>query len=85
MIDWDEIDNIERETPKTLPRNNRKVPPSVDKVIANFDSNPVFTEENFHQSNEEIVQRKECDYLQEAYRATLRWQSLCRTFSDADH
>lgn len=82
-MDWNEIDKIEREVnyEKFQPKERRKIPPSVEKILSDFDklaSEDIPTEETFHQDHEKAVDIPQRNYLQKALRKTLRWQSFCQ-------
>lgn len=79
-MNWEEIDKIKREVPELPKYERRKHPPSVDKIIGDFDKlacegNP--TEADFHKGHEETKNIHKPMYLQKALRKTLRWQSFC--------
>lgn len=83
-INWEEVNNIERESEYEPSTERRKIAPSVQDQLNKFDKifderNP--TEEDFHQNNEKVVVRKELPYLQKALAQTLRWRSFCEASS----
>lgn len=83
-MNWDEIDNINKEVNyhKYNPDERRKIAPSVQEILYKFDkliSESNVTENDFHQGNEKIVDSGQRKYLQEALRKTLFWQSFCQT------
>jgi len=80
-MNWEEIDNIERVTPRHNWKRKEN-PPSVDKIIGDFDKlacdeNP--TEEDFHQNTQKTKVEGKLVYIQKALAQTLRWQSFCKT------
>lgn len=80
-INWNEIEEIERVTPKHEPKERSKIAPSVQEQLNKFDKldKRYLTEAHFHQDNEKAVDIPQRNYLQKALRTTLRWQSFCQT------
>lgn len=80
-INWNEIEEIERVTPKHEPKERRQIAPSVQEQLNKFDKldKRYITEADFHQDHEKVVDVSQRNYLQKALRTTLRWQSFCQT------
>ena len=83
-MNWEEIDKIERETPKLEVKGRSKIAPSVQSQLDKFDKEAyegTITEESFHQDNEKVVDVSQLLYFKKALTKTLRWQSLCTAIS----
>lgn len=80
-INWNEIEEIERVTPKHTPKERSKISPSVQEQLNKFDKldKRYLTEADFHQDNAEATHFQKRNYLQKAFAQTLRWQSFCTT------
>lgn len=81
-MNWDEIDAIERVTPKHNPIKERKeIATSVQEQLNKFDKiacEGVPTEADFHQDHEELMDIQKREYIQKAFAQTLRWHSFCQ-------
>ena len=80
-MNWDEIDAIERVTPKHTPKERSSISSSVQEQLNKFDKldKRSLTEADFHQDNAETLDIQKRNYLQKAFAQTLRWQSFCTT------
>lgn len=80
--DWDEIDNIQRKTPKPQQRKPReRIPQSVQKVIKEVDQyikdGNFLTEKKFRIMAEENKGVEKVSHIQASLDAMAFWQSLC--------
>ena len=79
-INWNEIEEIERETPEHTPKERKTIATSVQEQLNKFDKldKRSLTEADFHQNHEEVMDIPERNYIQKALAQTLRWQSFCQ-------
>lgn len=80
--DWDEIDSIQRQTPKTQHRKPReRIPVSVQKIITEVDQyiegGNFLTEKKFRNVAEEAKGMEKISYIQASLNEMAFWQSLC--------
>lgn len=79
---WDEIDNLPRQTPKPTPRKpNERIPKSVHTVIEEVDiyieKGGYLTEKKFRRMAEENKPLEKTSHIQASLEAMSLWQSLC--------
>ena len=79
---WDDIDNIQRQTPRTQHRKPReRIPVSVQKVITEVDEyiegGNFLTEKKFRNVAQEAKGVEKISHIQASLDAMALWQSLC--------
>jgi hypothetical protein len=84
MINWEEIDGIEKEVDyeKYVVNERRKIRTSVQNELDKFDKlacEDTVTEQDFPQDTQKTQKTGGYSYLQKALAQTLRWQSFCQT------
>lgn len=80
--DWDDIDNIQRKTPKPQQRKpGERIPKSVHTVIEDVDAyiemGGYLTEKKFCRVVEEDKPLEKVGHIQASLEAMSLWQSLC--------
>ena len=79
---WEDIDNIQRQTPKTQRRKPReRIPVSVQKVITEVDQyiegGNFLTEKKFRNMAQEAKGVEKISHIQASLNEMAFWQSLC--------
>lgn len=79
---WDDIDNLQRHTPKSQSKKpGQRIPVSVQKVITEVDAyiqdGGFLTEKKFRNVAEEDTGMEKASHIQASLNAMALWQSLC--------
>jgi hypothetical protein len=79
---WDDVDNIQRQTPKPKHRKPReRIPVSVQKVITEVDEyiegGNFLTEKKFRNLAQETKGMEKISHIQASLNEMAFWQSLC--------